>query len=305
MNKNISKYLPTIQKFNKYLLIFIILLSVSYWQWIRSAKLFVFRFSNYHAFTYIGWALLLIGYIYLFITFKLAFKFKILYIAFFIITLPFCLLTTIFTLDLPVILDTANLADSVYFLTEEPDTFDMRIHHYLYRCDNSLRNCEKTSFYSGGGPSPRPISLLVANNKIHVQDTHYSDLNFLEYTYGEKPRYYDSSAPLGQHIYYLSYDDKESKTPVYSLYECKRDNTDCKRLPIEFNFSIGFDEKSDLTYLFLDNNEAQDEIRVYYHDERDQRMLVAAYGKNLQCFVDGCEILEEKRNWYNQQKVIK
>jgi hypothetical protein len=141
----------------------------------------------------------------------------------------------------------------------------------------------------GGGGSFQPIKLMIDKmgnpNEVNVIRMPTAKVSWLEYTYGEQPRYYDYPAQLNTHLYYLAYyHNPEPKSTTFWLYECNLNNTSCKQLPIRY---VGFG--------YLRNtvaDETTEEISVYIDNQMDQETLIFQWGEKPQCFVEGCEILK-------------
>ena len=167
---------------------------------------------------------------------------------------------------------------------------DVHVYHHLYKCNNSELLCDATPFEAGGGASFLPLSLMFDKptfpNEINIVHTRFGDgFKYLEYTYGKEPRYYDYPALLNDHLYYLAhYYNPGPKTTTFLLYECNLDNTSCKQLPIRY---VGSGYLRDTVA-----NEAKGEINVFIDDQMEQDTLIFTWGKNPQCFVEGCEIFD-------------
>jgi hypothetical protein len=277
---------------NKVFVAVLSMLSICYFLWICFRVPLVFHFDNYQEISFFVGFFLLGGYIFaIFLKVLGNPEVKVISKILFVITALLCVVSNIINLWPVIVLDTVSLNNNTYYLTGEPEIVDIHSFHYLYKCNSNSFLCERTSFYSGGGASFRSLYLMEENNEIHVIDTLFSDFPVLVYTYAKQPRFYSYPAELDSHFYYLAYYlDPEAIIPFtkrYMLFECNKENRDCVRLPFRY--------EKDGSYANVEAIEAIREIRVFIDTELDQETLVYTYtyGKNPQCYVEGCEILKE------------
>ena len=294
MIENKSRLSQTLEKAANVFIIIMPVFSVGYFLWMRYSIPLVFYVSNYRDISTVGVFILIIGYIStigLLIYTKGHHKSKIrmMGIVIFIITVPLCCLNNAVFLSLPTVLDKVEISNTTYYLTGEPELLDAHVFHHLYKCNNSSFQCEKTSFWMGGGGSFQPIKLMIDKmgnpDEVNVIRVPTEKVSWLEYTYGEQPRYYDYPALLNDHLYYLAYYRHiDNKSDTYLLYECESDNTYCEQLPIMYE---GFGYLRETVA-----DETTGEISVYIDNRMDQETLIFKWGEKPQCFVEGCEILD-------------
>ena len=119
-------------------------------------------------------------------------------------------------------------------------------------------------------------------------------LDAIHYTDGASPRLYThTSARLDDTLFILSNDwhipeGCDPNSPwncdsfIYTLYKCKSNYTECHPLPIRY---ITGNEK----FPYLEADLEKKEIYLY---DNESDLLIFTYGKNLRCYVEGCEILK-------------
>lgn len=203
-------------------------------------------------------------------------------------TMPLCCLGNALSLQAPIVLDTAKVDSETFYLTGELEVFDSHAYSRLYKCNDITYRCERTRFFDGGGGAGfRDLHLMIdrtsSSDEIHVIYRNYAGFEMLDFTHGSQPRYYDYPAQLNNYLYYLArYNNNESKTTTYLLYECNLDNTSCKQLPIKYEGN-GY-----LRDTIVDETTA--EIKVYIDNEPNQDTLIFTWGKNPRCYVEGCEV---------------
>jgi len=297
MKNNESKFSQTLKKIGDFLIILMPIFSVGYFFWVRFRIPLVFYVSNYNEISLVGVLLLSVGSI--FTIFALIYTksisksgIRILGIIIFALTLPLCCLNVVVAI-FPYhtkVLDKAQISNTTYYLTGVVNE-DGHFFRDLYKCKNNHSACEKIPFYSGGGTSVEYWHLMIDKttdpNEINAIWVTFDSTEFLEYTYGTYPRYYDYPAQLNGHLYYLSYPEDFTyyKPTIFSLYECKLDNTSCKKLPIQY---MGKGRSKETIA-----DEITGEIKVFIDDQWGQDTLVFTWGENPRCYVEGCEILEE------------
>jgi hypothetical protein len=214
----------------------------------------------------------------------------------FALTVPMCCLGTSIFFSLPTVMDKAEISNTTYYLTGEIEVFDVHTFHHLYKCDDARFACEQTPFYEGGDASFEPLRLMIDKttnpNEINVIWIPPDGGTFLGYTYGTQPRYYDYPAQFNGHLYYLAYSGNPTyESTIFTFYECKLDNTSCKKLPIQYKGTGRFRDTI--------ANEATGEISVFIGNEFDQttltsnKTLIFIWGEKPRCYVEGCEILEQ------------
>ena len=293
------------QKFVNVTNVFIIavfVLGVVYFIWMRFRIPLVFYINNYRYIGYIGALVFYISYVFIIPmmyfsqisiqSFKIS-KIGILRAVMFLTTTLLCCISSAALPSLPRVLDKTELSNTTYYLTGELEVLDVHAFHRLYKCNNSSFLCEQTPFYAGEGSSFLPLHLMIDKttnpDEINVTRTSYDgESTFLEYTYGTHPRYYDYPVQLNDHLYYLAhyrYTVYRPESTTFVFYECKLDNTSCKKLPVQYE---GFGIFRDTTI-----NETTGEISVFIDDEVGQDTLIFTWGENPQCYVQDCEILEE------------
>lgn len=298
MTINQSKFSREIKKTDDFLIILMPVFSVGYFFWVRNNIPLVFYVSNYREISFVGALLLSVGSI--FTIFALIYArhtgksgIRIVGIVLFALTLPFNCLLVYVSPTLQTVLDKAQISNTTYYLTGEIN-LDGHFFRDLYKCTNNHFACEKTPFYSGGGTNATHWRLMIDKttdpNEINVIRVSYDGDEVLEYTYGIQPRYYGCSpAKLNDHLYYLTYPVyiEYYKLTIFTLYECKLDNTSCKKLPIQYTGT----GRSKETVA----DETTGEINVFIHDKWGRDTLVFTWGENPRCYVDGCEILEDTK----------
>ena len=295
MKNNESKFGRTLKKIGDFLVILMPIFSVGYFFWVRFDIPLVFYVSNYKEISSVGVLLLSAGSI--FTIFALICTksinksgIRIFGIILFALTLPIsCLLVSIFP-TLPTVLDKAQISNTTYYLTGLINA-DGHSFRDLYKCKNDHFACEKTPFFSGGGTSSTHWHLMIDKttdpNEINVIRVTFDGTEFLKYTYGAQPRYYDYPAQLNDHLYYLAYPEDFTyyKPTIITLYECKLDNTSCKKLPIQYTGLGRLRETK--------TDETTGEISVFIGNK--YKTLIFTWGENPRCYVEGCEILEETK----------
>ena len=296
MKNTESKFSQTLKKIGDFLIILMPIFSVGYFFWVRFSIPLLFYVSNYKEISLVGLLLLSVGYI--FTIFALIYTksisksgIRIFGIIIFAFTVPLCCLNVavaIFPYHTTV-LDKAQISNTTYYLTGVINE-DGHYFRDLYKCTNNHFACEKTPFYSGGGSSVWHWHLMIDKttdpNEINVILAYSDGDEVLEYTYGAQPRYYDySPAQLSDHLYYLSYPEDFTyyKPTIFTLYECKLDNTSCKKLPIQYTGLGRLRE--------MKTDETTGEISVFIGNK--YKTLIFTWGENPRCYVEGCEILEE------------
>ena len=294
MINNESKFSQTLKKIGGILIFLMPIFSVGYFFWVRYGIPLVFYVSNYREISFVGALLLSVGSI--FTIFALIYArptgksgIRIVGIILFALTLPFNCLLVYVSPTLQTVLDKAQISNTTYYLTGEIN-LDGHFFRHLYKCTNNHFACEKTPFYSGGGSSVWHWHLMIDKttdpNEINVILAYSDGDEVLEYTYGAQPRYYDySPAQLSDHLYYLSYPEDFTyyKPTIFTLYECKLDNTSCKKLPIQYTGLGRLRE--------MKTDETTGEISVFIGNK--YKTLIFTWGENPRCYVEGCEILEE------------
>lgn len=279
------------EKISKILVFTTPLFCVAYILWVRFSIPLIFYIDYYQSLSYIFTLIIITSYIFTLaiITHLNKSRSKTLGLILLFAFMPFCCLSSYFSLYNPIILDSDVIGDMTYYLTGKLDAFDPRTDHQLYECTNSRFLCVQTPFWEGGGASFRPLQLMVDEkgnpNEINVTWTApLGEIVFLDYTYGKQPRYYDYPAQFNNRQYYLAHIHNTSPQPnTYLLYECRLDNTFCKQLPIKYE---GFGSFRDTRV-----NEVTGEINVYIDDQMDQETLIFSWGENPRCYIDGCVIL--------------
>lgn len=273
-------------------LLLLLIFSILYFLLLRFSIPLIFYVNKYHRIIQVFGYALLAGYLFtlalLFLRrFKEA-KFPLFSLGLFIFVTMLCCLSTNIAIHLPTVLDKAVLDSETYYLTGELESFDIRAYHRLYRCNNRQIRCEMTSFYAGGGASFQPLHLMINNvGKISVIYTSVDGSSRLDYTLRKQSLFYDYPAQLKNRLYYLAYyRNLDPRSVTYTLYECSLDNTSCKQLPFQY---IGFGYLREITA-----NEETGEINIIIDNEVDQDTLIFTYGENPRCYVEGCEILEQK-----------
>lgn len=294
-----SRFSQKFIKTGNFFLILVPILSVIYFLWMKFGIPLIFYVSNYRTISYIGFFVLSAGYILtIYMTLfsqisvnSLQFsKTRIFGVVMFMFTMPLCCLSSAMSISLPIVLDKVEISNTTYYLTGELEILDSHTYHRLFKCNNYTYKCEQTPFWMGGGAIYQPLHLMVDEitepKEIHVTWTSWDRQHtILDYTYGEQPRYYEPPAELNDHLYYLAYyRNPEPKSITFLLYECRLDNTFCKRLPIQYE---GFGNYRDTTA-----NEETEEINVFIDNEAGQDTLIFTWGENPRCYVQGCEILE-------------
>jgi hypothetical protein len=253
---------------------------------------------GYNAISYIGLLMLLVVCVMIVVQlFRRPSKlFRGLGIVLLIFTCPVNCLSVSAIAAMPDILDTANINGIKYYLVAEPEALDIHVYYSLYKCTSFGFKCSPTSFY--WGPTTGDIDLHLMQdennpNEIYVLKTHYSnDASDLMYSDGTQSIYYDyaSSSQVGNHLYYLAYirvpnTIYREHSRIYKLYQCNLDNTNCIRLPFEYQ-SMG-------TYTTIDTNETTGEIKIFIDSVVKQDTLIYTYGENPHCYVDGCIITDK------------
>jgi hypothetical protein len=117
----------------------------------------------------------------------------------------------------------------------------------------------------------------------------------LTYSHGESSQGFDDYAGVefDGHRYFLSFTcnnwhDFTCSTETYTLYECNIDYKSCDSLHIAYTSEY-------VEYLELDADLQSGEINLYDdHEDEPDRTLIFTYGEHPQCYVEGCEILEQK-----------
>lgn len=225
--------------------------------------------------------------------------FKALAIPLLIITCPVNCLSIAATAALPTILDKANINGITYYLLEEPEALDVHIYYSLYKCTAWGFQCTPTEFY--WGPTTGDINLHLMqdknnSNEIYVVRPHYyDDASDLMYSDGTQSIHYNYAglSQLGNHLYYLAYisiTDREQmeESRIYMLYQCNPDNTNCLRLPFQY--------QSDKSFLSIEISETNNEVSIFETKDFDiskvsqQRILVYTYGDEPRCYVADCVI---------------
>jgi len=191
----------------------------------------------------------------------------------------------------PVILDEAQLGSYKYYISSTID-WDDHSFQTFYKCKKWSFSCEHlTGSYSAVG-----WEIIVDEKNNEVSLLGYIGLL---YTDGENPRSYDQPASeFKDHIYQFSdecNDFNKNKgyyscgSYTYLLYECDMNYKSCVSLPVQYTVQdYGI-------LLVIEGNEETDEISAYNDwDDNPNRALIFTYGEHPRCYVEGCEILEEK-----------
>jgi hypothetical protein len=296
MTINESKFSRPLKKIGGILIFLMPIFSVGYFFWVRFDIPLVFYVSNYKEIDLIGALVLSAGYFFTIIALIYArssrkLGIRILGIILFVFTLPLGCLSMLLATP-PTVLDKVQISNTTYYLTS---VINVDGHYFrdLYKCTNNHFACEKTPFYSEGDTSVTHWRLMIDKttdpNEINVIRVSSDGDEVLKYTYGAQPRYYDySPAQLNDHLYYLSYPEDFTyyKPTIFTLYECKLDNTSCEKLPIQYT-GIGRSKETIV-------DETTGEINVFIDDDQwGQDTLVFTWGEKPRCYVEGCEILEE------------
>jgi hypothetical protein len=210
------------------------------------------------------------------------------------LSVPVFCLGSYILISYPMLVDKKQFNDFTYYLNYEPQLFDPPVVN-LYRCKSHSFSCQQTSFSSYAYPTgviKYALGIDAANNEVTVLALYDSGNLFMEYAYGNPPRYYDYPERIGDELYYLAYYRlSEAEIPyqyTWMLYRCNLDNTDCVRLPFQYTGDEDF-------ITALEFNEATQEINLFFHyypyDENPT--LIYTYGEHPRCYVEGCEILEK------------
>jgi len=271
-----------------------------YFLWVLARVPLILYVKGYNAVSYIGLLILIVtcGAVIVQLFRQPSKLFKALGIALLSITCPINCLSIAATAALPTILDKANINGITYYLVEEPEALDVHVYYSLYKCTAFGFKCSPTSFY--WGPTTGDIDLYLMQdknnpNEIYVVKQHYYN-NSSDLMYSDGTRsihyYYPVSTQLGNHLYYLAY----AKVPnliyqerfrIYMLYQCNLDNTNCARLPFQF--------ESGGIFTNIEANDATNEINVFIDDDVNQDTLIYTYtyGDEPRCYVDGCVITDK------------
>lgn len=173
--------------------------------------------------------------------------------------------------------------------SERLDNFSF--HEVFYKCKTWGFDCDALAWSYGWFGAQ--IIHDEANNEVSLLSADYDDGFRMIYTDGENPISYAyfTSAKLGDHYYFLSKGCPDTTTSscrnyIYSLMRCNLEYKACVSLPIQY-------ADDDFGILILEGDERTHSIELYdgYRDEGGT--LVFSYGEAPQCFVDGCEILDE------------
>ncbi len=171
---------------------------------------------------------------------------------------------------------------------------DSDFHGYLtfYKCARWEFNCEHL-YGSYSATIGWKIIIDQEKKEVSLFDDIYN--SFL-YTDSNNPRDYafGEGGILNDHLFSLSkkcnnpnndkgYYDCESYT--YLPYKCKITGVSCDPIPVRYITNND-------GYYYWTENELQNEISLYYSGNTDD-ILIFTYGEHSQCYVDGCEILEQ------------
>ncbi|CAG0972375.1 hypothetical protein ANAEL_01252 [Anaerolineales bacterium] len=184
-------------------------------------------------------------------------------------------------------LATAETDKHKYYVTTSYD-WDFHSYQNFYKCKKWGLNCR--SLYFSYSLSLGPIIVDNQNKEINL-----IGMGGILYTDGENPRSYTRPASEFQgHIYQFSETCKDVNSRkgryscdsyTYILHQCNLDYKSCTPLPIQYN-SLSYD-----TLLIMEGNEATGELNIYDSYLEDERILIATFGENSHCYVEGCEIL--------------
>ncbi len=158
-----------------------------------------------------------------------------------------------------------------------------------------LFNYESHFWGYAPGSGANDIICDAEKKETHFVRT-YTDPGTLTFIDGENPQdfYEYASARLKNNLYFLSEDwsiencnNEQYGTcyiPVYTLYKCKLDYTDCNPLPITYT-------SGDVDFLELRADETTNEVSlVEQYIGSDEETLVFSYGESSRCYIDGCTI---------------
>jgi len=117
----------------------------------------------------------------------------------------------------------------------------------------------------------------------------------LSYSHGENTTGFDDYAgtQLNGYRYFLSFKcnnwyDYTCESETYTLYECGLDYKSCDSLPIRYT-------GKNIIFLTLESDELADTVNLYEEAVlTDEKIMIFTWGKNPKCYVEGCEILEQK-----------
>jgi hypothetical protein len=203
-----------------------------------------------------------------------------------------------FDMYYPIITDTATLDGYIYILADTViRDYDNRPMQGIYRCEESTLNCELLAENQGGELN------VVVDRKSHVinlvRTGWDSDSYDLVFSFGKNSTisWRDESKISRNHIYQMSQEcnnphlvDKYSSacdSYTHTLYECDLDFTGCHSLSMKYT-SFNRDE-----YFIWDVDENSHQINLFsdlLNSATAEEKLILTYGKNPQCYVDGCEI---------------
>lgn len=149
------------------------------------------------------------------------------------------------------------------------------------------------SFFFGYSSSSYEIVCDENNKEANIINISY---DVLAYTDGGNSRIYDEyeGVILGTHQYFLSRECNDwvpstCESLTYTLYECNLSYKSCDPLPIQYT------QHDTRNFLHLVSDEATNEVNLYEENfETDDEVLIFTYGEHPQCYVKGCEILEQK-----------
>ena len=214
---------------------------------------------------------------------------KVLFILLLIITLPVLAINVAYPISFfPRIVDKTEFGNFKYYIVWQTD-IEYRSFLSLYKCKKESFSC---SWLYWDSQRMNFDKILIDNEKNEVSAIRNFDLG-LAFTDGGNPRRYEGdSVQLGNHVYQMAIDNHEfwkcmtapsCDSYTYTLYECNLDYTSCNPLPMQY---ITTNED----VIFLNANEVASEINA----SNDRDTLIFTYGEHPQCYVEGCEILEQK-----------
>jgi hypothetical protein len=212
---------------------------------------------------------------------------------FFAILLPvLCLNILFFTVFCPVVTDTARLGKLKYYIVEGVDD-DFHSYRNFYKCKKWSFDCQ--SLYSSYDSPFGSIIIDEQKGEINLLSLGASSIL---YTDGEQPRFYaPTTAQFRNHKYQFSQkcNDLDNEQGFYdcgnytfTLYECNLDYRSCDPFPVQY--TTGYYD----TLFIIEGDEHIGELNIYNGYPEEGGILIASYGKNPRCYVEGCEILEVK-----------
>lgn len=187
----------------------------------------------------------------------------------------------------PHIVDSAQYGVNSYYITSNFPFLNCCEYYQLTQWQG-IFNYE-TSFFGYTRP-PSKFIYDKSTEEVGIVDVS-GDSERLYMILGKSRQYYEGYAQLGENNYYVSTkcnrnNEHYCETFTYILYQCEFDNTQCKRLPLEYTGEDGF--------VILQVNELTEEIQFYlelYYDHSQE--LIFTYGQHPRCFVEGCSIIEK------------